>query len=197
MWTSSGEHRTLFHTVHRHCRQMAALAHLHFSRTSLEDRFLYSAGTDSLENFTAEFPASTPVVYKIPPPVSPEFLYTTVAGWCIKSCLRLLMPLFLMGCFPVHLQDGKRPLKTKSGKRPIKARIRPIKEGKRPVKAMVLVGISGGCLMGCFRAPPPWRKTAPLKRPMKRSMNYILTLLNDVAIALASYRVGKRSKSRK
>ena len=24
--------------------------------------------------------------------------------------------------------------------------------------------------MGCFRAPPPWRKTAPQKRPIKRSM---------------------------
>ena len=35
---------------------------------------------------------------------------------------------------------------------------------------MVLVGISVGCSMGCFRAPPPWRKTAPLKRPIKRSM---------------------------
>ena len=31
---------------------------------------------------------------------------------------------------------------------------------------MVLVGISVGCLMGCFRAPRPWRKTAPLKRPI-------------------------------
>ena len=29
---------------------------------------------------------------------------------------------------------------------------------------MVLVGISVGCLMGCFRAPPPWRKTAPSKK---------------------------------
>ena len=34
----------------------------------------------------------------------------------------------------------------------------------------MLVGISVGCLMGCFWAPPPWRKTAPLKRPIKRSM---------------------------
>ena len=34
----------------------------------------------------------------------------------------------------------------------------------------MLVGVSVGCLMGCFRAPPPWRKTAPLKRPIKRSM---------------------------
>ena len=55
---------------------------------------------------------------------------------------------------------------------PIKVGKRPIKEGKRPIKAMVLVSISVGCLMGCFRAPPPWRKTAPLKRPIKRSMNF-------------------------
>ena len=82
------------------------------------------------------------------------------------------MPLFLMGCFPVDFQEAKRPLGTKSGKRPIKVGKRPIKEGKRPIKAMVLVGIS----MGCFRAPPPWRKTAPLKRPIWRSMN--LALLN-------------------
>ena len=82
----------------------------------------------------------------------------------------LLMPLFLMGCFPMDFQEAKRPLRTKSVKRPIKVGKRPINEGKRPIKAMVLVGISVGCLMGCFRAPPPWRKTAPLKRPIKRSM---------------------------
>ena len=81
----------------------------------------------------------------------------------------LLMPLLLMGCFPVNFQEVKRPLTTKLGKRPIKVGKRPIKE-KRPIKAMVLVGNSVGCLMGCFRAPPPWRKTAPLKRPIKRFM---------------------------
>ena len=80
------------------------------------------------------------------------------------------MPLFLMGCFPVDFQDVKRPLRTKSVKRPIKVGERPINEGKRPIKAKVLVGVSVGSLMGCFRAPPPWRKTAPLKRPIKRSM---------------------------
>ena len=84
----------------------------------------------------------------------------------------LLVPLFLMGCFPVDFQEVKRPLRTKSGKRPIKVGKRPIKEGKRPIKAVVLVGIAVGCLMGCFRAPPPWRKTAPLKRPIKRSMSF-------------------------
>ena len=82
----------------------------------------------------------------------------------------LLMPLFLMGCFPVDFRGGKRPLRTKSGKRPIKVGKRPINEGKRPIKAKVLVGVSVGCLMGCFRAPSPWRKTAPLKGPIKRSM---------------------------
>ena len=62
----------------------------------------------------------------------------------------LLTPLFLMGCFPVDFQEAKQPLRDKSGKRPIKGGKRPIKEGKRPIKAMVLVGISVGCLMGCF-----------------------------------------------
>ena len=82
----------------------------------------------------------------------------------------LLMPLFLMGCFTVDFQEVKRPLRAKTVKRPIKVGKRPINEGKRPIKAMVLVGISVGCLMGCFRSPPPWQKTAPLKRPIKRSM---------------------------
>ena len=81
----------------------------------------------------------------------------------------LLMPLVLMGCFPVDFQEAKRPLRAKSVKRPIKVGKRPINEGKRPIKAMVLVGISVGCLTGCFRAPPPWQKTAPLKRPIQRS----------------------------
>ena len=82
----------------------------------------------------------------------------------------LLMPLFLMGCFPMDFQEAKRPLRTKSAKRPNKVGKRPVNEGKRPIKAKVLVGVSVGCLMGCFRAPPPWQKTAPLKRPIKRSM---------------------------
>ena len=71
----------------------------------------------------------------------------------------------------MDFQEVKRPLKTKSVKRPIKAGKRPINEWKRPIKAKVLVGVSVACLMGCFRAPPPWRKTAPLKRPIKRSMS--------------------------
>ena len=88
-------------------------------------------------------------------------------GGSIKN---LLMPLFLMGCFPMDFQEVKRPLRTTSVKRPIKVGKRPINEGKRPIKAKVLVGVPVGCLMGCFRAPPPWRKAAPLKRPIKRSM---------------------------
>ena len=75
-----------------------------------------------------------------------------------------------MGCFPVDFQEAKRPLATTSVKRPIKVGKRPIKEGNGPLRPVVLVGTSVGCLMGCFRAPPPWRKTAPLKRPIKRSM---------------------------
>ena len=60
-------------------------------------------------------------------------------------------------------------IRKKSPQKWVKVGKRPIKEGKRPIKAMVLVGISVGCLMGCFLAPPPWRKTAPLKRPIKGS----------------------------
>ena len=89
------------------------------------------------------------------------------AAFCLKN---LIMPLFLMGCFPTDFQEVKRLLRTKSVKRPIKVGKRPINEGKRLIKANVLVGVSIGCLMGCFRAPPPWRKTASLKRPIKRSM---------------------------
>ena len=83
----------------------------------------------------------------------------------------LLTPLFLMGCFTVDFQEVKRPLRAKSVKCPIKVGKRPINEGKRPIKAVVLVGIAAGCLMGCFRASQPWWKTAPLKRPIKRSMS--------------------------
>ena len=94
-----------------------------------------------------------------------------------KQTKNLLMPLFLMGCFPLDFREAKRPLRTKSGKCPIKVGKRCTKEGKRPIKVMVLVGISVGCLMGCFRATLPWRKTAPLKRPIKRSMNKAQKLL--------------------
>ena len=62
----------------------------------------------------------------------------------------LLMPLFLMGCFPVDFLEVKRPLRTKSVKRPIKVGKRPINEGKQPIKAKELVGVSVGCLMGLF-----------------------------------------------
>ena len=85
---------------------------------------------------------------------------------------RFRLPDFaLMGCFPVDFQEVKRPLRTKSWKRAIKVGKRPTKEGKRSMKAMVLVGISVCCLIGCFRAPPPWRKTAPLKRPERKTVN--------------------------
>ena len=84
----------------------------------------------------------------------------------VNHVKNLLMPLFLMGCFPVDFQEVKRPLRTKSGKRPIEVGKRPIKEGKRPIETMVLASMSVDCVMGCFRAPPPWRKTAPLKGPL-------------------------------
>ena len=86
----------------------------------------------------------------------------------LQHIKNLFMPTFLMGCFPVDFQDTNRPLRTKSWKRHIKVRKRPIKEGKQPIKGMVLVGISVGCFMGCFRAPPPWWKKAPLKKAKKK-----------------------------
>ena len=90
----------------------------------------------------------------------------------------LLMPLFLMGCFPVDFQEVKRALAAKSVTRPIKVGKRPIKEGKRPIKGMVLVGSSMGCLVGCFQASSPWRKTAPLKRPIKRSVELFAQMVS-------------------
>ena len=109
---------------------------------------------------------------KTPFPKDPFFRSRVLgAKWWKPFFKNLLTPLFLRkGCFPVDFQEVKRPLRTKSAKPPIKVRRQPIKEGKRPIKDVVLVGISVGCLMGCFRAPPPWRKTAPLKGPIKRSM---------------------------
>ena len=64
-----------------------------------------------------------------------------------------------MGCFPEDCREGKRPLRH-LGKRPIKVKKRPVKEGKRPIK-----------VNGLFSGTPRWWKTAPLKRPIKRSMN--------------------------
>ena len=47
---------------------------------------------------------------------------------------------------------------------PIKVRKRPIKEGKRAIEATVLVGVSVGCLMGCFRVHLPWWKMRFISR---------------------------------
>ena len=115
------------------------------------------------------------------PKAVPEYcwIFRLVSGMAWKrgtSVFPIALPtvlgdVLIMGCFPVDFQEVKRPLRAKSGKRPIKGGKRPMKEGKRAIKAMVLVGISVGCLMGCFSAPPPWRKTAPLKRPIKGSMS--------------------------
>ena len=55
----------------------------------MEDQFLYSGGTDSLENFIAEFSASAPVVYKNPPPIGPEILYTSGAGKGVKVSVEI------------------------------------------------------------------------------------------------------------
>ena len=90
----------------------------------LEDRFLYSGGTDSLENFPAECSASAPVVYKHPPLIGPEMLYTTGAGegdesvrgdfslqrwWCIKSCLRKKECVNNAHKAPFQVRRGKAP----------------------------------------------------------------------------------------
>ena len=55
-------------------------SHVLESGVDLTLLFLYSGGTDSFENFTVEFSVSAPVVYKNPPPMGPENLYTTGAG---------------------------------------------------------------------------------------------------------------------
>ena len=96
---------------------------------------------------------------------------------------------FLNGLFSSKISRGtcNGPLGRNRGS-PIKVGKRPIKEGKRPIKAMVLVGISVGCLMSCFRAPPPWRKTAPLKWLIKRSMTKIAAIFHlrqKISIAIA------------
>ena len=59
-----------------------------------------------------------------------------------------------MGYFP-----AKRPIKH-SGRQPIKVGKRPIEDRKCPIKAN-----------GLFSGTPPWWKTVPLKRPMKRSVS--------------------------
>ena len=85
----------------------------------------------------------------------------------------LLTPLFLRkGCFPGIFERENGPLRH-SGKRPIQVGKRPIKEGKRPIK-----------LNGLFSGTPPWRKTAPLKRPIKRSM----ILVSQLHLPSRSYR---------
>ena len=66
-----------------------------------------------------------------------------------------------MGCFQGDFQEGKLPIKA-SGKQPIEVGKLPIKEGKRPINAD-----------GLFSGTPPWCETAPIKRPIQRSMNPI------------------------
>ena len=41
--------------------------------------------------------------------------------------------------------------------------------------------------MGCFQSPPPWRKTAPVKRPIKRSWEPIDHLQREVSRALRAW----------
>ena len=98
-----------------------------------------------------------------------------------------------MGCFPWDFQEGKRALRH-SEKRPIEEGKRLIKEGKRPINTN-----------GLFSGTPPWWKTAPLKRPIKRSMMYdcqrtlviriaAITLVSDSAMTIARCRPSKQNK---
>ena len=98
-------------------------------------------------------------------PAEPFFSKSQSRNWnrtFLLNCAEIknLMPLFSMGCFPADSQEGNGPLRH-FGKRPFKDAKRPIKEGKRPISAN---GQHSGTL--------PWWKTAPLKRPNKRSMKY-------------------------
>ena len=57
-------------------------------------------------------------------------------------------------------------------KRPIEVKLeKPRIEGGKPIKAVVLLGVSIGCFMGCFWAHLAWWKTAPLKRAIHRTMS--------------------------
>ena len=75
-----------------------------------------------------------------------------------NNCQEPLNGPFLNGRFPGHFQEGNGPLRH-SGKQPIKVGKRPLKEGKRPIK-----------VNGLFSGTPPRWKTAPLERPITRSM---------------------------
>ena len=76
----------------------------------------------------------------------------------------LLMPLFLMGCFPVDFQEVKLPLRAKSGKRPIKGGKRPIKEGKRPHEGHGAGWHFSRLLNGLFSGTPAVAENGPSKK---------------------------------
>ena len=71
--------------------------------------------------------------------------------------------------FPGIFKRENGPLRH-SGKRPTKVGKRLIKEGKRPINAN-----------GQFSGAPTWWKTAPLKRPIKRSMIRMQTSILGMA----------------
>ena len=74
------------------------------------------------------------------------------------NCKNLLMPFSYWAIFQGIFKRENGPLRH-SRKQPIKVGKLPIKEGKRPISAN-----------GQFSGAPPWWKTAPLKRPILRSM---------------------------
>ena len=65
-----------------------------------------------------------------------------------------------MGCFPRDFKSENGPLRH-TGKGPLRSENGPSRSGNAPSR-----------LMGCFQAPP-WWKTAPLKRPIQRSMTFL------------------------
>ena len=96
-WLQSfGERETPQYTSNLCCSRppICTAARLPFAPAMLlrKYRFLYNGGTDSLENFAAEFSASAPLVYKNPPPTGPEILCTTGTGEGVKVSVAIFCP---------------------------------------------------------------------------------------------------------
>ena len=49
---------------------------------------------------------------------------------------------------------------------PLRSENSPLRKGNGPLRPWCWLA----CSMDCFRAPPPWRKTPPLKAPLERPM---------------------------
>ena len=79
-------------------------------------------------------------------------------GTHTRGCPAKILYVYWFFSFPIFKRENG-PLKDYGGKRPIKVGKRPMKAGKRPIE-----------VNGLFWGTPPEWKTAPLKRPIKRSM---------------------------